>query len=149
MSALREAIDANQTGDPDTTTDAVFDALGVPAKWRSVFGQVVRDECRRTMRAYVRDLENHPADHNGPDTHAPVVGGVDSRSSYLSQRFYNGTEYVTWGAATVADHQGRIDFQTMLKNGINVDIERHREAIALIVEAGRTCLADLDMGVAA
>lgn len=61
---------------------------------------------------------------------------------------YN-TGDVTWGAATVADHEDRITYQLRLRGGIDVDINRHKDAIKKITAADATCLDDIDMEEAA
>lgn len=61
----------------------------------------------------------------------------------------DGSGGVTWGQATVAEHQQRIAFLAKLRDGIDQTIERHREAIALLSESGAACLDDLASSEAA
>lgn len=143
VNALAEVIDRQQTGEPDATAAAVFAALKCPDKWRDIFYGVVRDECRRRYRTAVHALEGQ----SSPDTHSSSALGA--RAAYLAERFYNGTEYVEWGAATVEDHLARIAYLTTLRDGIDNTIARHEEAITRIASAGATCLDDIDMAAAA
>ena len=57
MTEISDLITEHQTGDPDETAAAIMDALKVPAKWRTLFYGLLRDECRRTLRGHVRGLE--------------------------------------------------------------------------------------------
>jgi len=138
--SLNETIDAHQMGDPDKTAAAVFGALNVPAKWADLFYGVVRDECRRRSRSFIRDLETGQVLSG---THIAAAGS-GSRAAFVEAHFHTGDLYVKWGEATVADHQGRIDRQTVLRGGIDADIARHAEAIASIkASPGATCLNDI------
>jgi len=140
INKLHETIDAYQSGDPDVTAAAVFDALNVPTKWANLFYGVVRDECRRRSRSFVRDLETG---HGDDETHIAHAGS-GSRASLYGAGFYHGDGYATWGEATIEQHQGRIIFQSALRDGINADIARHLEAIKAIQSTpGATCLNDV------
>ena len=140
INKLHETIDAYQSGDPDVTAAAVFDALNVPTKWANLFYGVARDECRRRSRSFVRDLETG---QGRSDTHTGNAGS-GSRASLLESAFYDGTSYVQWGEATIEQHQGRIIFQSSLRDGINADIARHLEAIKAIQSTpGAACLNDV------
>lgn len=145
---LHDLIAEYQSGDPDQTAAAVFDAVKLPSKWRDLFYAVVRDECRRTARHHVRGLEANPS-HNGIVDQGSSAGVAsiapkDQRDGFLSQRFYTGTEYVTWGAATVEDHRERIAYLATLRNGIDATIARHADAVEQIESAGASCLNDIE-----
>lgn len=147
---IDDLIYEHSTGDPDLTAAAVMDALRVPKRWRVLFWPLLRDECRRLHRSTVRAIEQSSGatDHHGSDTHDPHVGGTGiTRTEYLAQRFYTGTEYVTWGSATVQDHQDRIDYLSKLRGGITDTIGRHAEAIELLESADVSCLDKLDKAV--
>ena len=49
-----------------------------------------------------------------------------------------------FGALTVEQHELRMEMLVRMRDGIGETIERHRTAIAIIVDAGVTCLDDLD-----
>ena len=60
------------TGELDADVDAVFEAHGVPQKWRDLFRPLVYDACRNAARAVTRDLERYIFDGEGHvtcDTH--------------------------------------------------------------------------------
>ena len=140
INKLHETIDAYQSGDPDVTAAAVFDALNVPTKWANLFYGVVRDECRRRSRSFVRDLETGQIRSETQSGYA----GSGSRASLLESAFYDGTSYVQWGEATIEQHQGRIIFQSAMRDGINADIARHFDAVKAIQSTpGATCLNDV------
>lgn len=50
---------------------------------------------------------------------------------------------VTWGTASTADHQERIDMQQRFMDGCAQDIDLHRAAIGMIVDLGVACLDDV------
>jgi len=50
---------------------------------------------------------------------------------------------VKWGAATIAQHQSRIEMLRKQARGINTTIGRHQDAIAMIEEEHATCLNDV------
>jgi hypothetical protein len=51
---------------------------------------------------------------------------------------------VSWGKANVEEHRQRIALLTKLRDGIDITIARHHEAIARIEAAGVTCLAEIE-----
>lgn len=143
MSTLHELIRDHEQDSPEDTAAAVCAAVSLPAKWRDLFFDLLRDECRRNMRQDTRRAEAISAagGHGSHDPHGSTAPGPEiDRDDYLSHRFYNGDRYVLWGDATVDDHRGRIDFLSKLRNGIDETIERHQEAIDLLVATGARCL---------
>lgn len=154
MKTLHELIEIHRTDDPYETTIAIFDAIRLPERHRSLFFAVVRDECRRTFRSLAVSAMSGKADsltitgttddHNGVDDHRISVVG---RAGFLTENIYCGATYgyIRLGEMTVEHHEARIGFQTSLCNGIERDIERHRNWIDRITEAGATCLNDLQI----
>ncbi|MCU4183993.1 hypothetical protein K6U06_06450 [Acidiferrimicrobium sp. IK] len=61
----------------------------------------------------------------------------------LAVSFKVAGETVLWGAATLAQHRDRITEQRARADGIEQDIARHEQAIALIERAGVSCLAEV------
>ena len=55
---------------------------------------------------------------------------------------------VPWGQATIEQHEQRIAFLALQRDGLNRTIAQHQEAIRVISEAGATCLADLEQAAA-
>ena len=141
---LHETIAKHHNGDPDETTVAVFDAIGLPPKWRLVFYSIVRDECRRQGRAATLALITETTDgQHDPDTHG---SRAVSRPRWLVRRNYCGDDigYVLLGQMTVEQHRGRIAFQSALRNGITADINRHADWIELIESTpDAACLDDV------
>ncbi len=145
---LHDLIAEYQSGDPDLTTAAVFDAVKLPGKWRDLFYAVVRDECRRTARHHVRGLEGGTG-HNrigDPGSSAGVssISPVAERTRFLASGFYTGSKRVSWGEATVEEHRERIAFLATLRNGIDATIARHAAAVEQIESAGASCLNDIE-----
>ena len=151
MSAdLHELIAQHDQGDPDRTAIAVLNAVACPAKWRDLFGGLLRDECRRSFRADARKIEEEASGGQArSDARGPLAAAGPSRTDFLSTRFYTGDHYVTWGEATVEDHRNRIAYLASLRNGIDATIQRHADAIEQIEAAGVATLADLGQAVAA
>jgi hypothetical protein len=141
VSGLYELIEQHATGDPDETAAAVFDAMGLPTKWRDVFHRVVRDECRRRYRSAVRDMEHgHPFSETQEEAAEPM-----SRTAFLQSGFsIGGGRHVTWGEATVEDHLARIAYLETFRTGIARTIAKHEQAVADITAAGVRCLAELE-----
>ena len=140
---LYELIVANEHDDPSDTAAAVLDAITTLKQAKSLLFCLVHNECRRTARAATRTIESSPDGHSASGIHPESAVGGTTRDDFLAARFYNGDRYVSWGDATVADHEGRVAFQGTLRSGIDADIERHLEAIADIEAAGVTCLAEI------
>jgi hypothetical protein len=144
MNDLHELIDEYRCDDPGDTTAAIFDAIRLPERYRSLFFAVVRDECRRMARsATVANLNGTTDDQALSASHETYVVG---RAAWLSERIYCGGKrgYVTVGEMTVDDHLARIQFQQSLVNGISRDIERHQEWIAQIeATPNAVCLDDV------
>ena len=144
MKDLHELIDEYRCDDPGDTTAAIFDAIRLPERYRSLFFAVVRDECRRMARsATVANLNDTTDDQMFDETQS---GSVVGRVAWLSERIYCGGKrgYVAVGEMTVDDHLARIQFQQSLVNGISRDIERHQEWIAQIeATPNAVCLDDV------
>lgn len=143
MKELRELIDAHRCVDPSDTTIAIFDAIRLPDRWRTLFFAVVRDECRRSARAdTVASFSDTTDDHGISDDQQHLVVG---RVGFLTENIYCGAEhgYIPLGEMTVEHHQARIMFQRSLSLGIERDIDRHQAWIDEIVEANVSCLNDL------
>jgi len=144
MNDLHELIEQHRCDDPADTTAAIFAAIRLPERYRSLFFAVVRDECRRMARyATVANLTGTTDDQGQYETQCVSVVG---RAAWLSERIYCGGErgYVVIGQMTVEDHLARIQFQQSLVNGISRDIERHQEWIAQIeATPNAVCLDDV------
>lgn len=140
---LTEIIEANMMDTPDDTARAVMNAVSLPQKWRDLFGSIIRDECRRLMRAETLAIieSPHTADHDPRDSQSTSVGRV----GWLSARISLGGEhgYRLLGEMTVEDHLLRIDMMTRYRNGIQRDIDRHQGYIDELRAAGAATLFDL------
>lgn len=74
---------------------------------------------------------------------------MSARKQLIAESFPLGDgRFVTWGDATIADHEQRIDLLTANQLGLAATIARHRDAIALITAHKVTCLADLEVWAA-
>lgn len=63
----------------------------------------------------------------------------------LADKHFHGTEgYVTWEAATIEDHEARIEAQESLAARIHLDAERHRQAVKVLRENDAETLGDVD-----
>ncbi len=143
---LHDLIVEHWCDDPGDTATALLKLPEVRRNWKTLFFALLRDECRRQARHVARTIEQSSTG----TTHDPDPIDGTSRLRLLDTTFYNGTSYVPWGTATVADHEGRIAHMLAFRAGVDRDIDLHRKAIADIHAADVTCLADLgDWPVAA
>lgn len=101
-------------------------------------------------RTDVRKAERLAADNfrkGQPLRRALSASGLMSKGFVLSN---DPTSFVTWGAATVADHECRIEYLRMKMRGIERTIDLHCKAIDLISRTpGATCLNDCSPDVLA
>jgi hypothetical protein len=162
METLNELITAHFNPDPDITARAVFDAAGVPQKWRELFYRVVRDECRRSARTIVRLHErgiDADADEFSPlattTTTTPnerpspgvtIRNGETTAVVYLADRMYCGPDHqwVLKGAATAQQWESRAAYLDAQARGI---AETRNDCIAVakyLRDAGADCLNDLE-----
>ncbi len=142
MTNLHNIITESRCDDPSDTAWKVIDVIGLPKKFHELLYPLIRAECIRQHRYATRiaervGIEGEESPVNEQDE--PTV----SRTSFLAERFFNGSDWVVWSLATVADHEGRIEFQASLKRGLDKDIKRHRWAIDQIKSHNVTCLAEI------
>lgn len=78
-------------------------------------------------------------------TTAEQVDAAESFRRLFKEKFSLGDgEKVSWGEATVEQHEQRIAFLIPMRDGLTGTIRRHEEAVSLIRQHGGTCLADLE-----
>lgn len=118
---------------------------------RAFFAPFIRMALRELLRNVARGTEKRaPLPGKPVSTPSAKKRGktkkdpVAERRRALAVAFFNGQDFVEWGTATVADHEGRIEYLSRRRDGITATIARHREAIDMITAAGVTCLADLE-----
>lgn len=76
-----------------------------------------------------------------PPAHDPI----EERRKALAASFFTGVDWVTWGTATVEEHDARAAYLGRKVDGLNATIDKHLEAIALIeADPTATCLNDLE-----
>lgn len=142
MTSLFALIERHASDDVDVTTSAVEKDLKLTASQRDALHALIANEVRRLWRARVRPLE--------PRTGAPSTNPAESRSEYLKARFsLPDGRHPTWGDATVADHLLRIAMLAKLRDGLDLTIQVHEDAVTRITEAGVSCLNELPAEVAA
>lgn len=136
QASFRAVFLANRCDDLDATTTAVVKALGLRPSQVLVLTPIIRDACRDEFRAAGRAVERSGGERSDPSL---------ERKLFLSERFAVGDgRYVTWGEATVADHEARIAMLEALRNGIAESIGRHERAIVEIAAAGVSCLDEIE-----
>lgn len=139
MNRLAELHAAHSVdGCPADTADAILAALRLNHMQREALHTLVLDYCTNADRHRVRDVEAAAIRRGVP---------VDSceRARLLVESFWlpSGVR-VSWGDATVEQHQQRIDWLSNQIAGISATIARHQQAIDAIVEAGASCLNDIE-----
>lgn len=97
---------------------------------------ILADEIRRIRRAQVRRIERRVGE--SPSAQGGWLQLLPEGFATVDGRF------VTWGEATVEDHEGRIEWLQGQIEALGQDVERHQQAIKLIREHGVTCLAEVE-----
>lgn len=119
--------------------------VGVKATAADFLCPLVADRIAHRRRDVVRGAEYRAF---GGSTRRELAEVIDSRSDrkrLLDASFALGDgRFVRWGEATVADHAARIDLLAAQRAGLDATIQRHREAIAAIQNAGVSCLDDIE-----
>ena len=124
--------------DPDTTTSRICDALNLSSRQREVLSLLVYEFCLQYERGRVRRVEQQ-ATRVGRK-----VDPTGERRQLLDETFGIGDgRRITWGEATVADHQARADMLAKMRDGLDATIARHLDAIAQLQQANARCLNDL------
>lgn len=135
---------------PETVSAKVIQALSLKTKQQllDILYPLIDDEVRGRLRIRVRILER-VADGGQPPSGAAGVGVstnvMQAKKDLLHERFYSPVQngYVTWGDATVEDHESYADMLRGQIDALSDNIERHDDAVALIKKAGALCLFDL------
>lgn len=143
MNRANELIELHWTGDADSTAKAILDALGLVGDIADTLFEPVRNYVRDHARSDVRRIERNV---HVVDT---TRDGTDGRNALLVAHFYNGDRYVTWGEATVEDHEKRITYLRKQIAGLNETVLQHELAIAQIQAHRRArCLNDIKVKAA-
>lgn len=94
MSAIQDTIASNERDTPAETADAVADALGVPAKWATIYRPVLIEACRLHLRNRARSVEHGGAHHidrrpamDLPTTTRGSPGVGITRAEFLAEGF--------------------------------------------------------------
>ena len=158
MSTLAELIADHFDPDPDVTTAAVFAAAGVPQKWRDMFYQVVRDECRRSARTVVRRHERGVDDadqfdtpgatqETTPSVGTPLVCHIDGVTVFLADRMFCGLDhgYIDKGDATAAQWEARAGFLGAQAAGITKTMDECITVAKHLRDTGADSLAALEL----
>lgn len=100
---------------------------------------VLADEVRRVRRAHVLRVERASFGTGGE----AAEGGW---LRLLPEGFANPRtgSWVTWGEATVEDHEARIGWLQGQMEALGQDVDRHQQAIKVIRERGVSCLAEVE-----
>ncbi len=147
---MAEAQDFAEWVQEQRTVAAEALAIQAMTKHRAhVLGLVV-EEIERLRRSAVRHTEQSQFDEMirqmkplplaGPGP-ALSSGALGAFMELLRSPFSLGDKTtVTWGEATIEQHQQRIEMLTGMARGIESTIRRHEEAVALLKETGAECL---------
>lgn len=136
---------------PEELVETFFDAVGFPPRWRPLMAPLVRAAARDLMRGNVRSIEKRAlpgtpgksvANRQGRGRRE--VNPVLQRRDALAKTFYTGAKWVSWGKATIEDHENRITFLSVPRDGLNESIQRHLTAINMLKQAKARCLNDLE-----
>lgn len=125
----------DQLDDDDLAQMAIRAAS--PAELAPLVLNIVRAARRRLTRAAEREVARLIS--NGVD-----LDRIETRKILLNETFplEDGT-FVSWGEATIADHQKRLEVLCSKRDGLNATIALHHHAIEKIAEHGARCLNDV------
>lgn len=100
---------------------------------------ILTDEIRRVRRHRVLRIERETFGREGGQ---PAEGGW---LRLLPESFaLPDGRLVTWGDATVEDHEARLEWLRGQIHALTQDVDRHEQAIKVIREHGATCLAEVE-----
>lgn len=140
MGLFSEIHDRLGLADPDAAAAAMVADLKLSARQREALFPLILAECESIERARVRAVEQAVAPRVGRR-----VDPTGERAALLAETFALGDgSRVSWGEATVEQHEQRIAMLARLRDGIDATIARHRAAVEGIRAAGVKCLADLE-----
>lgn len=135
-----DTIKKNPSGSAEEIARIVFKKLPKSALFGLLVAEVarlLREEVREEEIAAYRKLFS-----NGESSSLPEL--EETMRALCGESFATGDGFtVMWGKATIEQHQQRIAMLEAMRDGIDRTIERHRQAIRLIEEAGVSCLADV------
>lgn len=137
---LRDLVGVH--GDPGLATEAFF----AECRNRAAVEEATRDIIEWVAKCEMRTAARHAEDKAFPfDVDATDEVRSLARKRLLTESFPLGDgTFVSWAAATAADHLARVEYLNKLKGGIETTIGRHLEAVALIEAAGVSCLGELE-----
>jgi hypothetical protein len=101
---------------------------------------ILTDEVRRLRRRRVAWIERQ--------TFGGQAGGEPAEGGWLrllpESFVLPDGRMVTWGTATVEDHEARVEWLNGQIHALVSDVDRHEQAVKLIREHGVTCLAEIE-----
>lgn len=140
---LRQALTDHASTDQEVAR-FVLAELGVRGKASDLLVPLVAQETNWVRRIEWRAVEKRAA-RDLRSALGPTVDVSGARAELLASSFPLGDgRWVTWGEATIADHEARIDFLAKQRDGIVATIGRHADAIDTIKEAGVACLREIE-----
>lgn len=127
-------------GDLYTTAEKLEVELDLNDTQRALLHDVLVNAVRLVMHQNHQPLDER---HLSADAKKLDVSG-DKRFAFLRDAFAlpDGT-FVTWGEATVLDHEARVAMLHKLRDGIERTISKHQSVMAQLVQSKVRCLNDL------
>lgn len=140
---LAELIEEHVTetdGDAELLAMLIFEQIMNDAELlQEVVMPALRHEIRSRLRMLAAAIERDSVLSN-----APTANPDADRLAFLAERFYAPPYgFVTWGEATIEQHEARIDYLNKKVNGLVDTISRHDKAIQEIRGAGVKTLGDI------
>lgn len=133
--------EANMPGKPDAAAAYVMHRLQLNELQRQVLWSIIVGECRNIDRNRVRSIERDADDKPNQRRIGTPVNPTARRSQFLQSTFaLPDGRRVTWGEATIQDHEARIAYLSKQQKGIGETIGLHRSVINEIKTAAVTCL---------
>lgn len=141
---LSEWVEANPNQDAQTLASKIIDKLPTEELVRLVAEEI--DHIRR-MKARVAEAEAfrsfRPSIKPGRVERKQHINAGAFRAVIGSTfKVGNGVE-VSWGQATIEQHEQRVAMLERMRNGLDDTIRNHKATIAAMRDAGVNCLDDL------
>lgn len=131
---------AQQTDDPVQIASYICRRLQLTQYQVAILWPVILDRCRTIDRNNVRRVEQAAK----PNKPGKQVNPTAERAALMTQSFALGDgRRVSWGEATIADHEARVAFLSRKRSGLDDTIQRHRGVIDQLKQAGASCLNEI------
>lgn len=143
---VRNIVASDPKGDPRKLAREVLKQLP-QTELIKILAHLVVNEQRLVVLAQEREVFESFVNRTATSLARKRImdSSADSFRALLQSPFAIGDgQKVTWGQATIEQHQRRVMYLQKLRDGIDRTIEQHQAAIALLESSAASCLDDLE-----